>query len=72
LERVTFDRYPAVKRDGDLMIRLQGVVEAKGKKIAWAPGKWEPDPLKVNDQVKRTLRSDLLCAIETIMPPHRD
>lgn len=72
LERITFDRYPAVKRDGDLMMRLQGVVEEKGKKIAWAPGKWEPDPFKVNDQVKRTLRGDLLCAIEAIMPPHRD
>jgi len=51
---------------------LQGVVDEKGKKIAWALGKWEPDPFKVNDQVKRTLRSDLLCAIEAIMPPHRD
>lgn len=49
LEQVTFDRWPAVKRDGDLMIRLQIVVEEKGKRISWASGKWEPDPFKVKD-----------------------
>ena len=70
LERITFDRYPAVKRDGELMTRLQSVVEKKGKRITWAPGRWDANPFRLEEQVNKTLRSDLLCAIEAIMSPH--
>lgn len=72
LERITFDRYPAVKRDGELMTRLQNVVQEKGKRVAWAAGKWDVDPFRMKDQMNKTLRSDLLCAIEAIMSPQRN
>ena len=71
LDRITFDRYPAVKREGELMTRLQHVVEEKGKRIFWARGKWDVNPFRMKDQVNQTLRSDLLCAIEAIMSPRR-
>ena len=72
LDRITFDRYPAVKREGELMTRLQSVVEGKGKRIDWAPGKWDDGPFHKKYKVNQTLRSDLLCAIEAIMTPQRD
>ena len=66
LEHVTFDRYPAVWKDGELMTRLRNVVEEKRKRIVWVPGKWD-DPVSLQGRVNKTLRSDLLCAIEAIM-----
>lgn len=69
LERITFDRYPAVQREGELMMRLQDVVQGKGKRIAWAQGKWDANPYQSKGKGLQTLRSDLLCAIQAIKPP---
>lgn len=66
LDNVIFDRYPAVRKDGELMARLRTVVEEKRKRIVWVPGKWD-DPVSPRGLVNKTLRSDLLCAIEAIM-----
>ena len=44
LEQVTFDRYgPSVRRDSELMGRLQEAVLKGQKRIAWARGKWRDD-----------------------------
>ena len=44
LERVTFDRYgPSVRRDSELMSRLQEAVLKGQRRIGWARGKWEDD-----------------------------
>ena len=37
LEVVRFDGFPSVKRDGELMRRLLGLVKERGKRIAWGP-----------------------------------
>lgn len=66
LDNVIFDRYPAVRKDGELMTRLRSVVEERRKRIVWVPGKWD-DPVTPRGLVNKTLRSDLLCAIEAIM-----
>ena len=44
LERVTFDRNgPSVRRDSELMSRLQEAVLKGQRRIGWAKGKWEDD-----------------------------
>lgn len=44
LEQVTFDRYgPSVRRDSELMSRLQEAVLKRQKRIGWARNKWEDD-----------------------------